>query len=88
MAHGTSQIETVAAGVQQLCKEFGPVQEIGPDGQPVSQGGSLISDVRSLLLEHKERGDGSVMLQESVNGMMVAIQEELRRNAETQSTLS
>ncbi|KAJ3533009.1 hypothetical protein NM688_g7344 [Phlebia brevispora] len=93
VAHGTSQIDTVVAGVQQLCKELGPVPElnqiVGPDGQPVQQeGSSLLSDVRRLLIESKDRGDGASMLHESVNGMMAAMQDELRRNAESQNAFT
>ena len=88
MTHGTSQIETVAAGVQQLCAALGPVaQEVGPDGQPGVQEGGVLADVHRMLLENKEREDGTAMLHDSVNGLMAAVQEELRRN-EAQGTLS
>lgn len=87
MNHGTSQIETVAAGIQQLCAELGPVETVGEDGKPVAHG-SLLSDVRQLLLESKGRDDSVVALHDSVNGLVVAVQEDLRQTAEVRNTFS
>ncbi|TBU39607.1 hypothetical protein BD309DRAFT_993638 [Dichomitus squalens] len=53
--HGTSQIEGVAAGVQQLCRELGP-------------------DAANLCT--------------SVNGLLAAVQEDLKHNAEARDMLT
>ncbi|KAI0930195.1 hypothetical protein AcV5_006976 [Taiwanofungus camphoratus] len=88
--HGTSQIESVAVGVQQLCRDLGSVGEVqvtGEDG--VSQpGGSLLADVRKLLTETKGREENSVALHASVNGLIAAVQEDLRKNAEARNVLT
>ncbi|KAI9067413.1 hypothetical protein FKP32DRAFT_1664365 [Trametes sanguinea] len=85
--HGTSQIEGVAAGVQQLCKELGPIEEL----QDVSEGderkpsGNLLSDIRKFLAQHQEREDCTANLNASVNGLVAAVQEDLQRNAEARN---
>ncbi|THH02060.1 hypothetical protein EW026_g703 [Hermanssonia centrifuga] len=87
--HGTSQIETVVAGVQQLCKELGPIQglqdAVGEDGKPVAhEGGSLLSDIRQLLVENKGHDESTSMLHTSVQGLMTAVQENMRTSTESQ----
>ncbi|KAI0762106.1 hypothetical protein BD413DRAFT_643915 [Trametes elegans] len=85
--HGTSQIEGVAAGVQQLCQDLGPVPEL-QDGEQSEDGspcGSLLSDIRKFLVQHKEREENTASMQTSVNGLIAAVQEDLRRNAEARN---
>ncbi|KAH9919329.1 uncharacterized protein B0H18DRAFT_1122581 [Fomitopsis serialis] len=72
--HGTSQIENVAAGIQMLCKELGP--------------GSLLADVRKLLVEAKGKEEGSVALHAAVNGLIAAVHEDLKKNAEARNMLT
>ncbi|KAH9951555.1 hypothetical protein B0H21DRAFT_880399 [Amylocystis lapponica] len=86
--HGTSHMENVAAGVQQLCKGLGPleIQPPGEDGE--AQPGGLLGEVRRLLAETKSRDDNSVALHTSVNGLLGAVQEDLRRNADTRNVLT
>ncbi|KAI0645933.1 hypothetical protein C8Q79DRAFT_725229 [Trametes meyenii] len=88
--HGTSQIEGVAAGVQQLCKELGPVPELQdtPEEGEGPPAGSLLSDIRRFLVQHKEREESTTVLHNSVNGLMAAVQEDLRRNAEARNLLT
>lgn len=63
------------------------MQVTGEDG--VSQpGGSLLADVRKLLTETKGREENSVALHASVNGLIAAVQEDLRKNAEARNVLS
>ncbi|KAL6310398.1 hypothetical protein BKA93DRAFT_755888 [Sparassis latifolia] len=90
--HGTSQIDGVVAGVQHICRELGVVPEAqgnteGGDreGQPVS---GVLADLRSLLAEAKGREDDSATLHASVNGLIAAVQEEMRRNAEARDVLT
>lgn len=85
--HGTSQIDNVAAGVQQLCTELGPRQAVDQDGQPVQQA-SLLSDIRQLLVENKDREDNVAALHGSVNVLMAAVQDDLRQGAEIRNGLS
>ncbi|KAI0665931.1 hypothetical protein C8Q78DRAFT_1198711 [Trametes maxima] len=88
--HGTSQIEGVAAGVQQLRKELGPVPELQdtPEEGDAPPAGSLLSDIRRFLVQHKEREENTTVLHNSVNGLMAAVQEDLRRNAEARNLLT
>ncbi|OSD07108.1 hypothetical protein PYCCODRAFT_796250 [Trametes coccinea BRFM310] len=88
--HGTSQIEGVAAGVQQLCKELGPVEELqdvssGEEGKP---SGNLLSEIRRFLAQHSEREQSAANLSASVNGLVAAVQEDLQRNAEARNVLT
>lgn len=87
--HGTSQIEGVAVGVQQLCETLGPVSEL----QDVPQNGeappgNLLSDIRRLLVQHQERDEHTATLHTSVNGLVAAVQEDMRRNAEARNQIS
>lgn len=94
MNHGTSQIDTVAAGVHQLCKELGPITELqdptpgGENGEPREHSSSLLSDIRMFLVQNQDREESTAMLQASVNGLVAAVQEDLRRNAEARNSLS
>lgn len=79
--HGTSQIETVAAGVQHLCKELGHVEAVGEDGQPIphdGHNGSLLSEVRQLLVENKGSDEKLATLQASVDHLMTALHESIQ----------
>ncbi|KZT00317.1 uncharacterized protein LAESUDRAFT_764740 [Laetiporus sulphureus 93-53] len=60
--HGTSHIESVTAGVQQLC--------------------TLLGDICRLLIENQSHEEQSTALHASVNGLIAAVQEDLRKNAE------
>lgn len=76
--------------MQQLCKDLGPVpemQEQNEDGD-CQQGSSLLTHIRKLLVETKSREDNSVVLHASVNGLIAAVQEDLKQNAEARYTLS
>lgn len=87
--HGTSQIEGVAVGVQQLCQTLGPVselQDIPQDGE--APPGNLLSDIRRLLVQHQERDEHTATLHTSVNGLVAAVQEDMRRNAEARNQIS
>ncbi|KAI0630124.1 hypothetical protein C8Q77DRAFT_1136552 [Trametes polyzona] len=88
--HGTSQIEGVAAGIQQLCQDLGPVPELqDAEGEgEAPPGGSLLSDIRRLLVQHKEREEQAVTLHSSVNGLVAAVQEDMRRNAEARNLMT
>ncbi|KAK7676865.1 hypothetical protein QCA50_020201 [Cerrena zonata] len=90
--HGTSQIDTVVSGVHQLCKELGPVtelQNLTPEGEeggePREHSSSLLSDIRRFLIKNQDREESTAVLQASVNGLVAAVQEDLRRNAEARN---
>ncbi|KAI0369683.1 hypothetical protein BV20DRAFT_346272 [Pilatotrama ljubarskyi] len=88
--HGTSQIEGVAAGVQQLCQDLGPVPELQDAEEEGDKppAGNLLSDIRTFLVQHKERQEDTAALHTSVNGLIAAVQEDLRRNAEARNILT
>ncbi|KAI0746026.1 hypothetical protein C8Q76DRAFT_665452 [Earliella scabrosa] len=87
--HGTSQIDGVAAGVQQLCNELGPVPEL-QDGADIGEApsGSLLTDIRKLLIQNNEREQSATQLHASMNGLVAAVQEDLRRSAEARNLLT
>ena len=74
-----------------LCKELGPIsepQEAGKTGDEQPPQMSLLADVRQLLLDAKGQEEGSAALHVAVNGLIAAVQEDLRKNAEARNTLS
>lgn len=56
------------------------------DSSPAT--GSLLSDIRRLLVHNKEREKNAADLHASVNGLVAAVQEDLRRNAEARNLMS
>ncbi len=89
--HGTSQIEGVAAGVQQLCRDLGPLhgsEEAPGEGDAPLPGTNLLSDIRRLLVENQARDQNTANLHASVNGLIAAVQDDMRHSAETRSMLS
>ena len=80
----------MAAGVQQLCKDLGPIPELqdATEGGDTTSSGSLLSDIRRFLAQSTEREDSTAVLHTSVNGLVAAVQEDLRRNAEARNLLS
>ena len=107
--HGTSQIEGVAAGVQHLCRELGPIPELQPppDSEATSgeggegegaeseerqpqptQGGSLLTDIRRLLVENQARERSNADMHVAVQGLIAVVQEDMRRNAEARNQMS
>ncbi|THH31346.1 hypothetical protein EUX98_g2854 [Antrodiella citrinella] len=94
--HGTSQIDNVLAGVQHLCKELGPIPELqvmqnvshGEGRGPSQESSNLLSDIRRLLVTSQEREGNTLALEASVNGLVAAVHEELRRGAESRNTLT
>ena len=71
----------VSTGVQHLCKELGPTEVIGEDGQPIPQSGAsggILSEVKQLLMENKGGSDHIAALQASVHGLMSAVHESMQ----------
>ena len=65
--------------MQHLCKELGPGEAVGADGQPLPQeGGGLLTEVRQLLAENRQRGDHVGALQMSVEGLAAAVHESMQ----------
>ncbi|KAK2464306.1 hypothetical protein APHAL10511_003763 [Amanita phalloides] len=66
--HGTSQIESVAANVEQLCKILGsPDQGVDGTGQT-----SLLQDLRGLV-SNAQTQQSSAELQNSINGLLAVM---------------
>ncbi len=62
---------------------------MGEDGKPVAhEGGSLLSDIRQLLVENKGHDESTSMLHTSVQGLMTAVQENMRTSTESQQGFS
>ncbi|KAH8107754.1 hypothetical protein BXZ70DRAFT_9418 [Cristinia sonorae] len=96
--HGTSQIDQVLAGVNHLRKELGPL----PDMQTMQDLSSsnnagdsqqehpsnLLSEIRHLLVASRNREGNTLALEASVNGLVAAVQEDLRRGAESRNAMT
>ena len=69
--HGTSQIESVAANVEQLCKVLGLDQ--GGSGADIAGRTSLLQDLRALVSDAQMRQQSSAELQNSIDGLLAAV---------------
>ncbi len=83
----------MAAGIQQLCRDLGPIHDPQnqlefPEGEEPPPQGGLLFDVKRLLVQNKEREQNAADLHASVNGLLAAVQEDLRKNAEARHMLS
>lgn len=63
--------------MQHLCQEFGPIEVVGEDGQPViqEQRPGVMSDIRQMLAEGKTREDNIAALQMSMNALVHSVHE-------------
>ncbi|KAI0066144.1 hypothetical protein BV25DRAFT_1506415 [Artomyces pyxidatus] len=85
--NGTAQIQAVAQGVQKLCEGVGPIdqlQNIGAkDGS--NSGGeqlTLLSALQKLLADGETRDRNSATLYGTIDGLVAAINEDMRKNSE------
>lgn len=87
MNNGTSQIQVVASGVEQLCQELGCVPRgTLPDGEANVPG--LLSNLRQLLVETQSRDQRAAVLQASVNSLAVTLDHDLRKHADSREAFS
>ncbi|KAA1473948.1 hypothetical protein DENSPDRAFT_931311 [Dentipellis sp. KUC8613] len=92
VSSGTAQIQDVAAGVKQLCRELGTgddddtteMADVGAGGDG-GEGGppkTIMGDLRRFLVDSEARGRDTAKLQTTVDGLIAAMNEDMRKNAE------
>ena len=79
--------------MKQLCGELGiskSMQDAPHQDGKSHEGGSenLVSGLQRLLAESKERDRDNVNLHNSINGLIAAMNEDMRKNAEMRSAYS
>lgn len=72
--HGTSQIESVAANVEQLCNVLGRPDQVG-SSTDIAGRTSLSQDLRALASDARTRQQGSAELQNSINALLAAMKD-------------
>ena len=96
---GTAQIMAIAEDVQKLCKTLGNIDEL--QGDPLAEGPgdadaaagymetqtfTLLKGIRRLAEESKRRDRDSAHLLGTMNGLVAALNEDIRKNAEMRNT--
>jgi hypothetical protein len=91
---GTAQIAAIADDVQRLRKALGDVDELPGDvegdasaaGQTATS--TLLQSVRMLTTDGQRRNRDSAHLLSTMNGLVAALNEDMRKNAEMRSAYS
>jgi hypothetical protein len=94
---GTAQIMAIAEDVQKLCKTLGNIDELqgGPEDPGDADAGvlhtetrtfTLLQGIRRLAEESKRRDRDSAHLLGTMNGLVAALNEDMRKNAEMRNT--
>jgi hypothetical protein len=96
---GTAQIMAIAEDVQKLRKTLGNIDELhgdleGPGDADADAGAghmetrtfTLLQGIRRLAEESKQRDRDSAHLLGTVNGLVAALNEDMRKNAEMRNT--
>lgn len=95
---GTAQIMAIAEDVQKLCKTLGNAEELqgDPEGLGIAddaapshmetQTFTLLQGIRRLAEESKRRDRDSTHLLGTMNGLVAALNEDMRKNAEMRNT--
>jgi hypothetical protein len=94
---GTAQIMAIAEDVQKLCKTLGNIDELqgDPEGPGDADAGAgrmetrtftLLQGIRRLAEESKRRDHDSAHLHSTMNGLVAALNEDMRKNAEMRNT--
>ena len=98
---GTAQIMAIAEDVQKLCKTLGNIDELqgDPDGPGDADADAdagvgpmetrtvtLLQGIRRLAEESKRRDRDSAHLLGTMNGLVAALNEDMRKNAEMRNT--
>jgi len=91
---GTAQIMAIAEDVQKLCKALGNADELqgGPEGGTAgaSQAATftVLQGIRKLADDSKRRDRDSAHLLSTMNGLVAALNEDMRKNAEMRNAYS
>jgi hypothetical protein len=90
---GTAQIMAIAEDVQKLCKALGNIDELqgDPEGGGAADAGqtttfTLLQGIRRLAEDSKRRDRDSAHLLSTMNGLVAALNEDMRKNAEMRNT--
>lgn len=94
---GTAQIMAIAEDMQKLCKTLGDIDELQGDpegpgdadagaGHMETQTFTLLQGIRRLAEESKRRDRDSAHLLGTMNGLVAALNEDMRKNAEMRNT--
>ena len=83
----------ISEDVQKLCKALGNIDEF--QGDPEGDAGvsetatfTLLQGIRRLAEDSKRRDRDSVHLHSTMNGLVAALNEDMRKNAEMRNTYS
>ena len=94
---GTAQIAAIAEDVQKLCEALGNIDELqeGGDADGTAETGgdrtatsTLLQGVRRLAEDSKRRDRDSAHLVSTMNGLVAALNEDMRKNAEMRNAYS
>lgn len=94
---GTAQIAAIAEDVQKLCKALGNIDELqeGGDAEGNAEAGgdrtatfTLLQGVQRLAEDSKRRDRDSAHLVGTMNGLVAALNEDMRKNAEMRNAYS
>lgn len=90
---GTAQIMAISEDVQRLCRALGNIDEL--QGDPEGDAGAsetatftLLQGIRRLTEDSKRRDRDSAHLHSTMNGLVAALNEDMRKNAEMRNTYS
>ncbi len=96
---GTLQIMAIAEDVQKLCKTLGTIDELQGDSggpgdadagasQTATRTFTLLQGIPKLAEDSKRRDRDSAHLLSMMNGLVAALNEDIRKNAEMRNTYS
>jgi len=90
---GTAQIMAIAEDVQKLCKALGNIDDLQND--PEGEAGAdqmatftLLQGIRKLAEDSKRRNRDSTHLVSTMHGLVAALNEDMRKNAEMRNAYS
>ena len=88
---GTAQIMAISEDVQKLCKTLGNIDEL--QGDPEGGAGAsqtptftLLQGIQRLDEDNKRRDRDSAHMLGTMNGLVAALNEDMRKNAEMRNT--
>ena len=91
---GAAQIQAVGVGVNKVCQELGISNGLidttieGSEAQHDEPRATIIGSIRELLADTKTREQDSMNLQTAINGLIAALNEDMRKNAEMRNAYS
>ena len=88
---GTAQIMAISEDVQKLCKTLGNIDEFQGDSEGDAAASqtptfTLLQGIRGLAEDNKRRDRDSTHILGTMNGLVAALNEDMRKNAEMRNT--